>query len=191
MSADAWFIHVQDETLGPLSTEKVLAMLGQNRFQFADFAWCAGLTKWVRLSDIDGFAAQLPPYPKAPIPEATKKKTKSVAPEPAAAPAPQVKTRFLRIPCTGKIISTEHGSFNILNVAERGLFVSSEAPPPVGTEIKFKIESKSFAKTLEMTGVVIRHANKEEDPGFAVEFTRVNPAHKRIFEEYVRSWLEK
>src|SRR5579884_545965 len=68
-SGVSWYVHMHDETLGPLTTEKVVLMLTQNRLQFADFAWSEGYTKWVRISDIDEFAAHLPGYPKIGIPK--------------------------------------------------------------------------------------------------------------------------
>lgn len=197
-----WHVHFQGETLGPLSTEKVLAMLAQNRLQFTDFAWRSGLTKWMRMSELDDFIPHLPAYPTTPIPERDgNDKEQITAPlaEPIVkkksdvkeAKKPKIKSAFLRIPLEGTVKTTQHGSFAILNAAERGVFVSADTPLPLGTEMKFTLTAKAFPKPLEMTGVVVRQSSEQEEKGFAIEFTRINPAHKRLFEEYVRAWIEK
>jgi hypothetical protein len=185
-------------------------MLAQNRLQFADFAWRAAYTKWMRISEIDEFVAHLPGYPKIGIPDVSARKPEAEAksepvaksesapvhtlrhapeqkPEPsAAAKAPQMASRFLRIPLSGKVVAAEHGNYEVLNIAERGVFVEAKEPLAIGTAFQFQLESKELGEPLQMRGVVIRHGVDQERPGFVIEFTRLNPIHKAIIEQYVR-----
>lgn len=200
MSSISWFVHFQSESLGPLATEKVIQMLTQNRLQFADFAWRAGFTKWVRISEIDDFAAHLPGYPKVGIPDASAPKAQ-LAPEPQVQPEaepahakkapsprpspPKIASRYLRIPLFGKVVIDGQGSFEIMNIAERGVFVSAEEVLKIGTECQFRLEAEALGEPLEMRGIVIRHATDQDQVGFVIEFSRLNPVHKALIEQYV------
>jgi Tfp pilus assembly protein PilZ len=73
----------------------------------------------------------------------------------------------------------------VVNISEGGVFLRAEVPLPIGTELKFGLEIKGIAKKLDMTGVVIRHGQAENIEGFAVEFIRQNPAHKRLIQEFL------
>lgn len=110
---------------------------------------------------------------------------------PKKAPEPQREfpkiRRTPRIPLNGTLATTQHGTFKIINISEGGVFVMAPQALPIGTDLKFKLEAAAFKKAFDMTGVVIRHNVPGEPNGFAVEFTRVNPAHKRAFQEYIRS----
>jgi hypothetical protein len=245
-----WYVHIEGETLGPVSAESVKNMLAKSRLGFADFVWRPGLTKWVRVYDMDEFAAGLPPYPQSPIPEALGHAPPAKAPAPAPArakkPAPEEhkplirakapepeapeargpvpskqavhsdmpanvmplpvnderrkpdarvsaerrkwpKTRYaVRVPIEGKVESKEYGTFKVSNISEGGLFIRSKDPIAVGTDIKFRLVCEELGKHLDMTGVVIRQGIVVEGHvGFAISFTRLNPAHKRLIDEYV------
>jgi hypothetical protein len=53
-------------------------------------------------------------------------------------------------------------------------------------DVRFIVESTALPKALEMTGIVIRKGVSEDgQAGFAIEFTRVNPAYKRLLQAYV------
>jgi hypothetical protein len=41
-----------------------------------------------------------------------------------------------------------------------------------------------------MTGVVMRIGVSDNENGFAIEFTRMNPSHQRVIAGYVRSQVE-
>jgi hypothetical protein len=239
-----WYVHIEGETLGPLSTDSVKNMLAKSRLGFADYLWRPGLTKWVRVFDMDEFAAGLPSYPKSPIPEAqvpaetghaksnharanhpraNHPRTERTRVEDALDPAPLTvekadnvtqlpvpeaklkpdarataerrkwpKTRYaIRVPIEGKIDIQGHGSFHVTNISEGGLFIRSKDPIPVGTDIKFKLHCPDLGKTMDMTGVVIRQGIVVEGHvGFAISFTRLNPAHKRLIDDYVNKTFE-
>lgn len=219
MIATAWYLHLAGETKGPFTTSKVLSMLEENLLQFFDFAWKEGLGNWTRLSELPEFASYLPPQPNAPLPSGAKKtenrtahstvpstetetvpkqklKPKLEVAEPEQKPTPPqpakpvTPSKYLRIPFDGNITSKQ-GEYTILNIAERGVFVCSKAPLDAGTEIKFTLNGKAFKKPLEMTGLVVRKSRDDEPSGFVIEFTRINPAHKRVIEEYIRATVEK
>ncbi len=110
----------------------------------------------------------------------------SATPKSTAKTFPKVR-RHWRVPVTGKLHAGEHGDLEVTNISESGLFCRTEAKIPTGTELKFTLCSSAFATELKMTGVVIRQSSEPEVPGFAIEFTRMNPVHKRIIAEYVKS----
>jgi Tfp pilus assembly protein PilZ len=215
MSSQSWHVYLQGEPLGPLATETVVLMLKQGRLQFLDFVWAAHLTKWQRLADLDEFAALIPPYPSAPIPsrkidaaaqpEPTPEPTLKPEPKPepkvevaapakkAPKPAPKVwpkVRRFDRVPSKAeRAVLKEHGGFDVVNVSIGGIFLSAPNPLAIGTEVTLTLELNSIEKKLEMTGVVIRQGIVDGFNGFAIEFTRLNPAHKRILHDYVASLI--
>ena len=63
-----WFVQIQGENFGPLSTEVVVLMIQQKRLEYWDFIWTQGLDSWARIADMMPFSEMLPPYPDAPIP---------------------------------------------------------------------------------------------------------------------------
>lgn len=235
-----WFVHIQEQTLGPLPTDTIMLMLNQNRLQFADYIWSDGQPTWQRIYEVDDFRKALPSFPKDSPPtnrageipvgaqakkvEPARKKKKATPPneyhfkdtppgktddrpdegeqeqEEAAAeqtapakttPEPQREfpkiRRTARIPLNGTLATAQHGTFKIINISEGGVFVMAPQALSIGTDLKFKLDATPFKKTFEMTGVVIRHNVPGEPSGFAVEFTRVNPAHKRAFQDYIKS----
>lgn len=95
--------------------------------------------------------------------------------------------RNYRVGISATITIANRGTYKLGNISEGGVFVLASDGLAVGTDLKFTIESKSFHKPLEMTGVVIRQNVPGEAVGFAIEFTRVNPAYKRLLTEYVKN----
>jgi hypothetical protein len=141
-----------------------------------------------------------PPPPKAakvkhakvpvPTPEEEAEEAKPSAKAPEAKKAPKVwpkARRFIRVEISGGVDTPEHGKFNVVDISPGGVFVKSEKPLDIGTELKFTLQSDAFENTLEMTGVVIRHGTSYGAKGFAIEFTRLNPSYRRLFQEYVEN----
>src|SRR5437016_2400489 len=93
MSEKKWFVHMAGETMGPLSTERIAAMLQKSNLQFSDFIWCVEFTKWIRVSDVDTFVDLLPAYPKAAIPKVQREtlEVEEVIPEKREQPEPVVR----------------------------------------------------------------------------------------------------
>lgn len=203
MSKSSWYVHLQGENVGPLSTATVTSMLQQNRLQFVDFIWEESLTKWHRIMDLDQFASLLPTYPKAAIPkEATAPKAAAPEPKPSPAKAAMPKAaakksappketkpplgKFHRVRAQGAKVELDgHGDFGVVNLSEGGVFLESNSPIAVGTEVALSLELPGLDKKLELTAVVIRHGIAEEISGFAVEFTRLNPAHRRLLRDFI------
>lgn len=90
-----------------------------------------------------------------------------------------------RVPMEGQVGIPSLGSLPLVNISETGLFVEAASAPPMGTEVKLRILSPCLSTPLEMTGVVIRAGTVLEKIGFAIEFTRVNPAHRRAIIEAI------
>lgn len=219
MATTTWYVHIQGENIGPLSTANVTSMLQQNRLQFVDFIWEESMTKWHRILDLDQFASLLPPYPKAGIPrvETNDKAAEVPAPKPSPVKATTPPTKaattvadaagatasskkqkkpalgkFQRVLATGaKVEIEEHGRFSVVNMSEGGIFLESNKPPLVGTEVTLQLELPGIEKKLDLTGVVIRHGIAEEIVGFAVEFTRLNPAHKRVLRDFIAERIKE
>lgn len=228
-----WFVHLGEEIFGPVPTEVINVMLRQSRLQFTDFIWSTGLTKWVRIIDVDDFAGILPAYPRTPIPLAkntqpqiveeevfeeeaeeqeeveepkivVKKapvKTHTEKPKLPKVPSEDVRTGnlsgnppkpgaklsvFPRMKLKGKINIEGTGSFKIVDLSEGGLFVAAKESIDIGTEVVFTIEADVFKELLPMTGVVIRHGDRYDERGFAVEFMRVNPIYKRLIQNAIK-----
>lgn len=154
-------------------------------------------------------SAEEPDYPKAPTPKVQAGKPAPsyvveqpavVTPPPAPASAPEGKKgsqgwskirKFLRLENHGeKVRLAGHGEYPVLNISVGGIFLKSENPLEVGTDIKLNLHLPGHPKELEMTGVVIRHGVVDKQTGFAVEFTRMNPAHKRALHEHITKWAE-
>lgn len=207
-----WFIHLEGETFGPVTTAVLQILLKQNRLQFSDFIWSPGFTRWTRVADIHEFTVLMSGYPTAPFPDLQSLKIPTpslqkqpppapmaAAPEEAVEAAPVVvepppapkKPKIRkgeRVAIDAKVSIQGKGDFSVINISENGLLVdASEKTLAVGTDIKIKIESTHFPKVLELNGVVVREAATEKNPGFAIEFVRVNPAVKRIILDYIEA----
>jgi hypothetical protein len=212
MKDAVWYVHINGETFGPVTTPALLALLKQNRLQFADFIWSPGFTRWTRVADVHEFTVLLPQYPTAPFPThdehktpieipPTKKSataintTTATSPEPVVAPPPKVEPpkkpkirKGERVAITATVSVTGAGEFDVVNISENGVFIEGvQGKIEVGSDIKFKLKSKVFEKELDMTGVVVRAGATGETKGYAIEMTRVNPAHKRMILDYIES----
>lgn len=150
----------------------------------------------------DPAALSHPPMPRvstpvaAPVPRSA---AQTAQPTPAARPQGVPDTplkawirRYGRVTMEGTVTVDGQGSFAIVDISEGGVFLSAASPIPFGTDLRFRLDSPSLAKSLDMTGIVIREGNSEDgQAGFAIQFTRVNPAHRRVIHEYVKSKMAK
>jgi hypothetical protein len=190
MPKRTWFIHNSGETTGPIPTDVVRQMLKTRGIQFSDYVWTDGFTKWLRMSELDEFAVLMPPYPTASIPTSVPTSVPALPKQKIAEKEKAVEKtkRFTRVHFDGTISTRHNGTFVALNLSESGIFLESEECPPLGSNLSFTIESKFFSKPLEMTGILIRQGfTFEGQRGFAIQFTRVNPACKRIISEFISS----
>jgi hypothetical protein len=193
MPKSEWFIHIQGETLGPLPAEAVATMIKQNRVHPAEFAWTHGFDRWMRICECTEFSAHFPAPPAVPVPAGGKETAPSVpAPEaPAAEPEKPKQVfsksrRHSRVVVKGTLETSDYKNYTVVNLSESGLFVKSNEPLPIGTELKFSLFLTGMQRPVEMTGVVIRHGQAEGEGGFAVEFTRMNPAHRRVIGDIIQ-----
>lgn len=100
--------------------------------------------------------------------------------------------RYGRVTMEGSVSVDGQGVFPVVDISEGGVFLSASSPIPFGTDLRFRLDSPSLTKSLDMTGIVIREGNSEDgQAGFAIQFTRVNPAHRRVIHEYVKSKMAK
>jgi hypothetical protein len=211
-----WYVHIGDEIFGPVSTEVVNVMLRQTRLQFTDFIWAPGLTKWVRIIDVDDFTRLLPPYPASSIPKPGKEqkvKVEDVSEEPeeefsddlTPPPPPPIKKEdvrtgnlsgkalkpglklsvFPRIKVKGKVNIKGYGVYKVIDLSEGGVFAAAETSIDIGTEVEFSLDADIFPEKMTLTGVVIRHGDRHDEKGFAVEFMRVNPIYKRMIKDAI------
>ena len=133
-------------------------------------------------------AVVAPPISAKPAPEP--EPVKPAKPTKQDKPAKQwPKSRKARrvLAASGQATLQTHGVYKLLNVSEGGVFLASEQRLDIGTDVKFVLEFPGSDKPLDMSGVVIRHGELAGHAGFAVQFTRLNPAHKRILIDYVEA----
>ncbi len=116
----------------------------------------------------------------APAPKAAPKR----APEPQPKAAPKIR-RHVQVEYAEKIEVDGYGIYPAMNLREGGVMLKAKTPLPIGLEVKLSVPLPNLKKPLEMTGLVIRHAGDAEEQGFAVEFTRVNPAHKKAIQQFL------
>lgn len=134
-------------------------------------------------------AAAPPPAPSAGTPAAP------AAPPPppeAEGDTPQKAwiRRHTRVRLDGTVTVEDYGTFTTFDISEGGLFIVADTPIPFGTDVKLHIQSAVFPKPLDMTGIVIREGRSDAgETGFAIQFTRVNPAHRRLLQDYVKQKL--
>jgi Tfp pilus assembly protein PilZ len=81
--------------------------------------------------------------------------------------------------------------YKIIDISEGGVFVASKEPMEIGTDLQFDLQIEGFPENLSMVGVVIRHGDRDQHPGFAIEFMRVNPAYKRMLQTFINEELSK
>lgn len=207
-----WYLYIKTSTQGPYSLEEVTTLIENGSAQLLDFAWSNELTKWHRLSDLDEFQNLVPQYPKSPIPSRDKKpiKKKPNSPkvesikveketrkeihkeirkeaEPPKKEEWKKNRRYIRIPASAQATIEGHGTYQVGDLSEGGLFLLSNSQIPLGLEVRLVLQIGNENSPLNMTGVVIRHgiSYANSAPGFAIEFTRLNPAHKRFLKEYI------
>ena len=75
----------------------------------------------------------------------------------------------------------------VLDISETGVVFDKSAKVEVGADVKLKIESSALGKALDLTGLVVSDDSFEGKGAFTVEFTRMNPAHKRVISNYLAS----
>lgn len=192
MAQKEWYLHVQGDTFGPLTTDVVATMLKQNRLQFSDYVWTVGLAKWIRLGEVQEFQALLPPYPAIPIPVVREKKEPKVEKPVAVKATPKVPAKapirkHVRVQFEAKVTVDGYGTFKATNVSEGGVFLKAAKGIPLGTDLKFTLECSALEKPLSMTGILIREGQSDGESGLAIEFTKMNPAHRRLLQQIVQS----
>ena len=149
-------------------------------------------------------AAPVPPAaPAAPAPQAAAAPAPAPARPQAPPPPPPPEgdaegdanqkawiRRHTRVRLEGSVSIDGYGVFNTFDCSEGGLFIVANTPIPFGTDVKMRVESTAFPKPMDMTGIVIREGLSEAgEAGFAIQFTRVNPAHRRLVQDYVKQKL--
>jgi len=98
---------------------------------------------------------------------------------------------FPRIKLSGKIKIDGIGNFKVIDISEGGVFVAASESIEIGTEVNFTLDADIFGESLSMAGVVIRHGDRYDEKGFAIEFLRVNPAYKRLIKNSIAKGLEE
>jgi hypothetical protein len=78
MKKVAWFIQLENQTVGPLLTDSLIMLLKTKRVSMEDLAWHDGLPRWVKLADCPEIKDQL----------TTEAKAGSAPPTPGTAPVP-------------------------------------------------------------------------------------------------------
>lgn len=188
MREKKWFINKQGKTAGPLTTEEVLEGLRQSPLQILEYAWCEGLSEWVRLTEFREFESLLPPYPRVPFPSVLE----LVAARPEGMPKmPSTLSHAHFVRVNGLMEVQGHGKFDLIQMSENGALVQGKEAIGIGTQLKFKLICDALGSPLEMTGVVVRQPAEFGSESVVIEFTRVNPAHQRIIAGVILSSLEK
>jgi len=141
--------------------------------------------------------AEPEPEPEPPKPvkkvEAAKPAPKKEEPKPAPKPKEEKKLavrKQWRVAIDAKVAVTGRGSFKVKDISEGGVLLESKEAFEEGEELRLAVESPSLAKSLDMTGIVVRYEEQDGVQVCGVEFTRINPAHKRALAAYIQSKLE-
>ncbi len=134
---------------------------------------------------------EAPAPPPKPIPKpAAKPVAAKPAPKPVAKPkpvAPQV--RQWRVPIDAKIRINGGKPLKVFDISEGGMLFERADGLEMGNDVKIRVESPSLAKALDLTAVIVRDDAFEGKPALGVEFTRMNPAHRRTIAQYVTERL--
>jgi hypothetical protein len=193
---DSWFINIDGETFGPLSTDAVSVMLKQNRVHFSDFIWKKTFSQWIRIIDVRAFSTLLPPIPTVAPP--TSEISVGLKNLPPRSPrniqeirAPEEKKAsklryFPRAIIEGTIDIDELGEFKLADISEVGVFVAAMKLPDLNTEIDFTVKTELLGDS-RMSGVVIRHSSKNETPGFAIQFLQIEQSFKDKIHTFIIS----
>jgi hypothetical protein len=201
MTFESWFINIDGETFGPLSTDAVSVMLKQNRVHFSDFIWKKSFSHWVRIIDVRAFSSLLPPIPKVPPPTSDASQNLNNLPRRSLRGTEDIKLSveqkatklryFPRAIIEGTIDIEELGHFKLADISEVGVFVAAMTSPDLNTQVDFTIKTELLGNT-KMSGIVIRHSTRQETPGFAIQFLKIDQAfrdkvHSFIISEQMRN----
>lgn len=186
-----WYVCLQDECVGPMMETTIYCFIRNQRLSGHDYVWREGLHSWIHLAATPEFSSYFAKTPRTlpPLKAAT-------VPSVGVPARPEVKTpvsaavsfnRGSRVPIEGWIRFDAGDLYKVLNISESGILVSiPQNVPMIGKEVRFKLESPAFGKPLDMTGVLIREDFSASENAVAIEFTRLNPAYRRLIKEYVQ-----
>jgi GYF domain 2 len=175
-----WYAHVCEQTLGPLSESTLVALVRHGRIQTSDFVWAEGMAKWQRLSEIETFAKLLPGYPKVDPPGASATTASKKAPKLEA-------DESGRVPIFGTVMFDNDDHHQVINIGETGILIKpGKELAQIGKEAHFRLASLVFDLPLEMTGILVPESDK-----VVIEFTKLNPMHRRQIKSYVESVISK
>lgn len=97
-----------------------------------------------------------------------------------------------RVPIEGTVATENYGTLKLVDVSETGVLFENRNPLKPGTQLAFSLESGELPKSpFKMTGVVTRNVTVNGASHTAVEFTRINPAYKRILKDFVTEKMNK
>jgi hypothetical protein len=218
MAKKNWYLCLHNETVGPLSETLLTKMVSEHRVSGSDYVCAEGQTSWVRVADCDAFSGLMPKAPSVPVPTATvgteakaapakavepapaaapakaptKPKLESVpapAPMPPAAPAPAPTPVKIVLDATIKIGNGK--ACKVLELTETGVVFEKSEALELGSDVKVRLESPTLGKAIEVTAVVVKDETFEGKAALGVEFTRMNPAHRRAIGNYLSGKTEK
>ncbi len=183
-----WYVCLQDECVGPMTETAIYSFIRNQRLSGHDYVWREGLQSWVHLAATPEFSSYfaktprtLPPLKAAGFP------ITSVPAKPEPKTQTSVLNRPSRVPIEGWIRFDAGDLYRVLNISESGILVSiPQNVPMIGKEVRFKLESPAFGKAMEMTGVLIREDFSAAENAVAIEFTRLNPAYRRLIKDFVQ-----
>ncbi len=139
-----------------------------------------------------------PPKPKLvpkPVAKTAPKPVAKLAPKPAPkpvvkkAPVPEVRQWYVPIDATVKINGGK--PVKVFDITEGGLVAASADGVSVGDDVKLVLQSPTMGKPLDLTAVVVRDEAFEGKSSLAVEFTRMNPVHRRTIAGYISKGTKK
>jgi hypothetical protein len=209
MNEKTWYLHVDGEAVGPMSTNALTKMIRQNRCNAADYVSNQG-GEWTRLGDCGEFGSCWPTTPKIAAPATSAAKAKLIEmpdegtsdfarPEPKAkvAPAPK-KPVAVAAPAPEPVAPPKPAP------------KPAPAPKPLQPiDAVAKVNgTKHKVAQLTETAVLFEDASLEvgtdvkvrlESPAFPkgleltgivatenkIAFTRMNPAHRRSISQYL------
>ena len=74
-----------------------------------------------------------------------------------------------------------------VNLSASGVFVSSPAPPQVGTHLRLVLSLPPDGVFVRLYGEVVRHAAQGEPAGFAVSFLGIDERSSRDLRTFVHA----
>ncbi len=220
MNKSAWFFCLHNEVIGPISAPSLSKMVSECRITGSDYVWAEGMPGWTRVSECSEFAALLPKAPtaalptSAPKPEKAAQKAAEPTPKPAKAPEAAPKPKVAAAPASAPapapapapaaapapapraeldaLVKVNGGAAcKVLELSESSIVFEKVAGIEVGSDVKLKIESPSLGKPIEVTAILSREEAYQGKPALGADFTRMNPAHKRLIANYLSGKLEK